>query len=431
MSLVTEVITPVKLPLRPRLRDVMGPGLITGASDDDPSGIATYAQVGAEFGYGIGWTLLFSYPLMCAIQQISADIGRVTGIGLAGNLRRHFPKSVLYGTVGVLLIANVINIGADLGAMAAALDLLVKGNPLIYVAFFAATSMLLEVFIRYSRYVYVLRWLTLSLFAYVATVFVVHVPWGQVGLDLIWPHISFSGAYLTALVAVLGTTISPYLFFWQAGQEVEDEKEDTRTHPLNEAPEQAGYELSRIRLDTYVGMAFSNAIALFIVITTAATLNAHGIINIETSAQAAQALRPVAGEFAYLLFSLGIIGTGLLALPVLAGSAAYALGEAFGWQVGLALKPGRAPAFYLVIAAATLAGALLNFIGLDPVKALFWSAVVNGVAAVPVMAMTLVMAARWSVMGNYTIGPVLKSVGWAATFFMLLAACGMMIGLMS
>jgi Mn2+/Fe2+ NRAMP family transporter len=285
--------------------------------------------------------------------------------------------------------------------------------------------MLLEVLIRYSRYVYVLRWLTLSLFAYVGTVFVVHVPWGRVGIGLIWPHISLTGPYLTALVAVLGTTISPYLFFWQAGQEVEDEKEDARTHPLIEAPEQAGYELARIRLDTYVGMAFSNAIALFIVITMAATLNAHGITNIETSAQAAQALRPVAGEFAYLLFSLGIIGTGLLALPVLAGSAAYALGEAFGWQVGLALKPARAPAFYIVIGVATVAGCLLNFVGLDPVKALFWSAVVNGVAAVPVMAMVMLMAARRSVMGDFATGPALKIVGWTATFFMLLAACGM------
>jgi Mn2+/Fe2+ NRAMP family transporter len=298
---------------------------------------------------------------------------------------------------------------------------------LVYVAFFATTSMLLEVFIRYSRYVHVLRWLTLSLFAYVATVFVVHVPWGQVGIDLVWPHISLTGPYLTALVAVLGTTISPYLFFWQAGQEVEDEREDARTRPLTDAPEQAGYELARIRLDTYVGMAFSNAIALFIVITAAATLHAHGITNIQTSAQAAQALRPVAGEFAYLLFSLGIIGTGLLALPVLAGSAAYALGEAFGWQVGLSLKPSRAPAFYVVIAGATVAGVLLNFIGLDPVKALFWSAVVNGVAAVPVMAMTLVMAARRKVMGDFTIRPVLRIVGWVATFFMLVAACGMIV----
>jgi NRAMP (natural resistance-associated macrophage protein)-like metal ion transporter len=420
-----EDAPPFKLPLRPRLRDVMGPGLITGASDDDPSGIATYSQVGAEFGYSVGWTLLITYPLMCALQQISATIGRVTGIGLAGNLRNHYPRTLLYGVVAVLLVANTINLGADLGAMAAALNLLVPGPMLAYVSFFAVSSLLMEVFVRYSRYVFILRWLTLSLFAYVATVFVVHVPWGQVGIDLVWPRIQFTGAYATALVAVLGTTISPYLFFWQASQEVEDEKEDGRTRPLTQAPGQAGYELARIRLDTYVGMAFSNLIALFIVTTTAATLHVHGITNIETSAQAAQALRPLAGEFAYLLFSMGIIGTGLLAVPVLSGSAAYALGEAFGWPVGLGLKPRRAVGFYAVIGVATLVGALLNVIGLDPVKALFWSAVVNGVAAVPVMAMTMLMASRRAVMGDFTIGPVLKAVGWLATGFMLLAAVGM------
>jgi NRAMP (natural resistance-associated macrophage protein)-like metal ion transporter len=415
----------VKQPERPKLRDIMGPGLITGASDDDPSGIATYSQAGAQFGYSLGWTLLFTYPLMCAIQLISAHIGRVTGRGLAGNMRRHYPAPLLYLLVGLLVVANIINIGADLGAMGAALHLLIDGPMLIYVAGFAVVTVLLEVFVRYSRYVSVLRWLTLSLFAYVATVFVVNVPWLTVARNLVLPHISLSGDYLTVVVAVFGTTISPYLFFWQAGEEVEDEQEDAEAKPLIEAPQQAPRQMARMQLDTIVGMGASNIIALFIMLTTAATLNAHGITDIQTSSQAAEALRPIAGRFAFTIFALGIIGTGLLALPVLAGSAAYAVGEALHWRVGLSQRPGRARAFYGTIAAATLVGTVLNFTPLDPIKALFWSAVINGVAAVPIMVMIVLMASRRRVMGQFTLSPWLKTLGWLATAAMAAAAIGM------
>ncbi len=415
----------VKQPVRPKLVEIMGPGLITGASDDDPSGIATYSQAGAQFGYGLGWTLLFSYPLMCAIQQISARIGRVTGVGLAGNLRRVFPAWMLYGAIALLLIANTINIAADLGAMGAALKLLAGGPALVYVAGFALASVLLEVFVRYARYVSVLKWLTVSLFAYVATVFVVGVRWDEVARSLLLPRIEFTRDYLTAVVAVLGTTISPYLFFWQASEEVDQQHEHAAARPLRVAPAEAPRELGRIRLDTYVGMAFSNLVALFIVITAAATLHVHGLTDIQTSAQAAEALRPIAGRFAFTVFALGIIGTGMLALPVLAGSAAYAVGEAFGWPVGLASRPWRARMFYATIAAATGAGAALNLSPLDPVRALFWSAVVNGLVAVPVMAMTVSIASRPAVMGEFVAGPWLRGVGWAATAAMTLAAAGM------
>jgi len=422
---VTSSHDEIKQPERPKLRDIMGPGLITGASDDDPSGIATYSQAGAQFGYGLGWTLLFTYPLMCAIQLVSAQIGRVTGRGLAGNMRRHYPVSLLYLLVGLLVVANTINLGADLGAMAAALRLLVDGPMLLYIAGFAIVTVLLEVFVRYSRYVSVLRWLSLSLFAYVATVFVVGVPWLTVARNLVLPPISLSGGYLTVVVAVFGTTISPYLFFWQASEEVEEEQEDPKAKPLIEAPQQAPRQMARMQLDTIVGMGFSNIIALFIMLTTAATLNAHGVTDIQTSSQAAEALRPIAGRFAFTIFALGIIGTGLLALPVLAGSAAYAVGEALHWRVGLAQHPGRARALYGTIAVATFVGATLNFTPLDPIKALFWSAVINGVAAVPIMVMIMLMASRRKVMGQFTLTPWLMSLGWLATAAMAAAAIGM------
>ena len=408
----------LKQPERPKLLEIMGPGLITGASDDDPSGIATYSQVGAQFGFGLGWTLVVSYPLMAAIQEISARIGRVTGVGIAGNLRQHYPAWLLNGIVGLLVLANVINIGADLGAMGAALKLLIGGPSLVYVVGFAALSIGLEVFVRYSRYVSVLKYLTLSLLAYVATVFVVGVPWIEVLKTIALPPLSFNRDYVLAVVAVLGTTISPYLFFWQAEEEVEEEKEKPEKSPLIDAPRQAPDEFYRIRIDTYVGMALSNLVALFIVITTAATLHAHGVTDIQTSSQAAAALRPIAGPFAFVLFAAGIIGTGLLALPVLAGSAAYALGEAMGWSVGLAKRAGRAPAFYGAIAAATLIGAALNFSPIDPIKALFWSAVVNGVVAVPVMVIMMLLTHRKDVMGQFTLPAVLRLLGWVATAVM-------------
>jgi NRAMP (natural resistance-associated macrophage protein)-like metal ion transporter len=417
----------VKQPEHPKLLQILGPGLITGASDDDPSGIATYSQVGAQFGYGLTWTLLFSYPLMCAIQEISARIGRVTGAGIAGNLRKHYPAWLLNSIVALLIVANTINLGADLGAMGAALKLLIGGPQLLYVALFAVVSALLEIFLRYSRYVSALKWLTLSLFAYVATVFVVHVPWGEVGRSLVAPALSLKTDYIVAVVAVLGTTISPYLFFWQAGEEVEDEQERPEAKPLKRAPQQAPAEFSRIRIDTYLGMALSNLVALFIIITTAATLNAHGVTDIQTSSQAAEALRPIAGEFAFAVFAAGIIGTGLLTLPVLAGSAAYALGEARRWPVGLARKAHQAKAFYGAIAAATIIGAILNFTPIDPIKALFWSAVINGVAAAPVMAMMMIMTMRKDIMGAFTLPRALQAIGWLATAVMAMTIVAMVV----
>ena len=417
----------IKHPERPKLADVLGPGLITGASDDDPSGIATYSQAGAQFGYSLGWTLVLTYPLMCAIQMISAQVGRVTGHGLAGNMRRHYPAPLVYPLIALLLVANIVNIGADLGAMAAALRLLVDGPQLVLVAAFAIVTVLLEVFMRYSRYASVLRWLTISLFAYVATVFAVGVPWLAVVQNLVVPHIELSGNYLAMVVAVFGTTISPYLFFWQAAEEVEDEKDDPKAQPLIKAPRQAPRQLARIQLDTLVGMGISNVIGLFIMITTAATLNAHGVTDIQTSSQAAEALRPIAGRFAFTVFALGIVGTGMLAVPVLAGSAAYALGETFHWRVGLAQRPARAPAFYAAIAAATLVGAALNFTSLDPIKALIWSAVINGVAAAPIMAMIMLMASHKAVMGQFTLTKWLTVLGWLGTAIMAAAAIGMFV----
>ncbi|HEX2815848.1 MAG TPA: divalent metal cation transporter [Phenylobacterium sp.] len=415
----------VKQPERPPLLQVLGPGLITGASDDDPSGIATYSQAGAQFGFGLSWVMLFSWPLMCAIQEISARIGRVTGRGIAGNLKKHYPNPVVYSIVTLLVVANVINIGADLGAMGAGLKLLIGGNQLFYVAAFGLITVLLEVFSRYSRYVSVLKWLTLSLFAYVGVAFVVKMPWGEVAKSLVIPQITFTPAYMTVVVALLGTTISPYLFFWQAEEEVEEVKERTDAKPLERAPEQATAEFGRIRIDTYVGMAFSNAVALFIILTTAATLHAHGITDIQTSSQAAEALRPIAGRFAFTVFAIGIIGTGLLALPVLAGSSAYALGETFGWHVGLARKPYRAKAFYGAIAVATALGVLLNYSPIDPIKALFWSAVINGVVAVPVMVLMMHLSSHKPAMGGFQIGRGLKIVGWLATAVMAAAAVGL------
>jgi NRAMP (natural resistance-associated macrophage protein)-like metal ion transporter len=407
--------------------EALGPGLITGASDDDPSGIATYSQAGAQFGYGLGWTLVLSYPLMVAIQLISARIGRVTGRGIAGNIRRYYPPWLLYPLVGLVIIANTINLGADLGAMGAAVKLLAGGPALLYVAGFGLATVLLEIFMRYSRYVAVLKWLSLSLLAYVATAFTVRLSWPDVALGVLVPHIVWSRDYLVTIVAVLGTTISPYLFFWQAEEEVEETDEKPGAEPLKEAPEQAPPEIRRIEIDTYLGMAASNIVALFIVVTTAATLHAHGVTNIQTSADAALALKPLAGDFAFALFACGIIGTGLLALPVLAGSAAYALGEALRWPVGLARLWYQARAFYGTIAVATAIGTIMNFLPLDPIKALFWSAVINGVTAVPIMVIMMLMATRPQVMGGFVLSPRLFFMGWLSTAAMALAAV-LMIG---
>jgi len=399
--------------------------LITGASDDDPSGIATYSQVGAQFGYGMTWVMLFTWPLMAAIQEISARIGRVTGDGIAGNIREHYPRWLLLVIVALLVIANVINLGADLGAMAAALQLIVGGSVHVYVFGFAVLCALLEVFSRYEDYVRILKWTAVSLFAYVATAFAVDVPWRQVIRHIVVPSVTWDRDYLVAIVAVLGTTITPYCFFWQSSEEAEDERIDPSAHRLIDAPNEAPAEIGRIRLDTYLGMGFSNLISLFIIITAAATLNAHGVTDIQTSAQAAEALRPIAGVFTFALFALGIIGIGLLAVPVLAGSAAYALGEALGWPTGLSRLPRDAKAFYATIAIATVVGVFINFLDIDPIKALFWSAVLNGIVAVPLMAVIMVMAMQPRVMGPFILPRPLWAMGWLTTGVMGAAVAAM------
>jgi NRAMP (natural resistance-associated macrophage protein)-like metal ion transporter len=403
----------------------LGPGLITGASDDDPSGIATYSQVGAQFGYAMTWVMLFTWPLMAAIQEISARIGRVTGDGIAGNIREHYPRWLLLAIVALLVVANVINLGADLGAMAAALQLIVGGSTHLYVVGFAVLCALLEVFLRYENYVRVLKWTAVSLFAYVATAFAVDVPWAQVICHIAVPSVTLDADYLVAIVAVLGTTITPYCFFWQSSEEAEDERVDPAAHPLIDAPSEAPAEIGRIRLDTYLGMGFSNLISLFVIITAAATLNAHGVTDIHTSAQAAEALRPIAGVFTFALFALGIIGIGLLAVPVLAGSAAYALGEALGWPTGLSRLPRDAKAFYATIAIATVVGVFINFLDIDPIKALFWSAVLNGIVAVPLMVVIMIMAMQPRVMGPFVLPRPLWAMGWLTTGVMAAAVVAM------
>jgi NRAMP (natural resistance-associated macrophage protein)-like metal ion transporter len=410
-----------------KILGVLGPGLITGAADDDPSGIATYSSVGARYGYGMLWTMPFVYPFMAGIQEISARLGRVTGRGIAGNMRQFYPRWLVYILVGSLLFANVINLGADIGAMGAAVNLLVGGPTLLYSVLLATASVLLQIFIPYQKYSAVLKYLTLSLFAYVGTIFVVEIDWAQAIRGTLVPNISLTPEYLGALVAVLGTTISPYLFFWQSAEEVEEMQNAPREKALKETPGRAPGELHRIKIDTYLGMAFSNLISYFIILTVAVTLNAHGKKDIDTAAQAAEALRPIAGEFASLLFSLGIVGTGLLTLPVLGGSAAYAVGEALRWPVGLERKASEAKAFYAVLAAATLTGLLLNFMKIDPIRALVWAAIINGITAAPVMCFMMLMASNRKVMGKFTLPLYLQILGWAGTVIMALAAVGMLL----
>ncbi|KZC36808.1 iron transporter, partial [Rhodanobacter sp. FW510-R12] len=390
----------------------LGAGLITGAADDDPSGIATYSQVGAAFGYGMLWAALVTMPLMIAIQAISAGIGRVTGHGLMDGMRQHYPRTLVYALLALIFIANVINLAADIGAMGAALKLLVGGPALLYAAGFAVLSLLLQVFIPFTRYAPILKVLTLSLFAYVATVLVVDVPWHAVLRSIVLPPISWSAPYAVGLVALLGTTISPYLFCWQASQEVEEIESKVRRQPLQDAPQQAPSALRRIGIDTTVGMVFSNLIAFFIILTTAVVLHAHGKTDIQSSAQAAEALRPLAGELAFALFAAGIIGTGLLAVPVLAGATAYAAAGAFGQRSGLEHKPHEARFFYGVLIGSALLGIALNLTPLDPIKALYWSAVINGVAAVPLMVAMMLMGSHRKVMGEFTMPWPLKLFGW-------------------
>jgi Mn2+/Fe2+ NRAMP family transporter len=403
----------------------LGAGLITGASDDDPSGIATYSQAGAQFGYQLAWTMLFTYPLMVVIQDISARIGRVTGQGIAGNLRQHYPSWVLQPIIWLLFIANTLNIGADLGAMAAGVRLLVPTLPgSVWIVLFGLACTVTPIVLSHRLYVGVLKWLTLVLLSYFGVLAVVDVNWADVARAVIIPRWSFHAEFWLMVVAILGTTISPYLFFWQAGQEVEDTKAHPRQLPLRREPSQGPSELSRIRWDTVVGMGFSNLVGLAILISTASTLRGARIEEVQTAAQAARALRPLAGEAASALFALGIVGTGLLSVPVLAGSAAYALGEARRWRVGLARNPLKAKAFYATIALATFLGALANVAAINPMKALLCAAVLNGIVAVPVMALLLRMAANRKIMDRFVVAGQWLLLGWIATIVMGVATIG-------
>jgi NRAMP (natural resistance-associated macrophage protein)-like metal ion transporter len=397
----------------------LGPGLVAGAADDDPSGIATYSQAGAQYGYGLLWTVVLTWPFMVAVQLISARIGRVTGHGIAANIKQTMPRSVLIGLVSLLLIANIINIAADIAAMGEALQLVVGGGEHGHALLFGVGCVLLQVFIPYRKYAPILKWLTLVLFSYVATVFTVKVDWGQALRATFLPSLSLNADYLLVVVAVFGTTISPYLFFWQASQEVE-EMDQQHHRPLRNLKRGGVREIDRIAIDTTLGMAFSNLVAFFIILTTAVTLNAHGIKDIQTSAQAAEALRPLAGNLTFLLFTLGIVGTGLLAVPVLAGSAAYGLAEAFGWRATLEAKPSEAKGFYLIIALATLIGVAIDFTPIDPIKMLFWSAVINGLIAVPMIVAMMVLVTDKGLMKRFLIPTSLKIVGWMAAGIMTL-----------
>jgi NRAMP (natural resistance-associated macrophage protein)-like metal ion transporter len=405
----------------------LGPGLITGAADDDPSGIATYSQVGAQFGLDMLWTTIFTFPLMTAVQSVSARIGRVTGKGLAANMSVVFPRWFVTSMVGLLFAANTINAAADLSAMGEATSLVLGGWPQAYTVALALVSLGLQLLVPYHRYVRFLKWLTLALFAYVGVVLSVRIDWLEVAARTAWPHLHVDGAAATAVVAVFGTTISPYLFFWQSAEEVEDVEADPVAEPLARAPAQAPEALRRIRWDTLVGMAFSNVIAFTIILSAAATLHAAGGADIQTAAQAAQALRPAVGDAAFLLFAVGILGAGLLAVPVLAGSAAYAIGEARGWVCGLEHKPWEAVGFYSVIGASVVLALLIGALGLQPFRLLFWSAVLTGVISAPIMAAMMLIACRRGSLGPFVASPLQRALGWAATGAMALASGAMLL----
>lgn len=405
---------------------LLGPGLVTGAADDDPSGIATYSQAGAQFGYGLLWTVFLTTPFMIAIQLVSAQIGRVTGRGLAANVAQFAPRWVVLAVVSLLVAANTFNIAADIAAMGEALSLIVGGLSHEHALIFAAGSVLLQVFVPYRRYAPILKFFTLTLFAYVITAFTVKIPWSEALLAALWPKVTFNGDYSAMVVAVLGTTISPYLFFWQASQEVEEMRKQGRRRPLKDILRGGDPEISRIRIDTTVGMLFSNAIAFFIILTTAAVLHAGGVTNIQSAAQAAEALRPLAGDFTFLLFAFGIIGTGLLAIPVLAGSAAYGVAETFGWPATLEAKAPDAVGFYSIIAAATIIGFGLGFTSIDPIRMLIWSAVINGIVAVPIMAVMMMIVTNLALMGRFKASRRLVALGWTGTALMLAAVIALL-----
>lgn len=410
----------------PSLLKRLGPGLITGAADDDPSGIATYSQAGAQFGFALLWTVFLTTPFMIAIQLVSARIGRVTGKGLAANVMQLAPRWAVLALVSMLVAANTFNIAADIAAMAEALGLVIGGLQHEHALIFAAGSTLLQIFLPYRRYSPVLKFLTLALFAYVATAFTVQIPWSTALLAAVWPKANVSADYFLMVVAVLGTTISPYLFFWQASQEIEEMNQGKRDKPLRDVPSGGNPELARIRADTISGMLLSNGIAFFIILTTASVLNANGVTKINSATEAAEALRPLAGDFTFALFALGIIGTGLLAIPVLAGSAAYGVAEVFGWHATLEAKPEKAVGFYTIIAAATIIGFGLGFTGIDSIHMLVWSAVLNGIVAVPIMTMMMLIVSSRAIMGHFRARSWLIALGWLGTALMALAVLALL-----
>lgn len=411
-----------------KLLKLLGPGFITGASDDDPSGIATYSQTGAQFGYTQLWATLFTLPFMTTMQEMCGRIGMVTGMGLSGVIRRHYSRKLLYFAVMILLVANTVNIGADLGAMASAAQLIL-GMPFVFwLLIMTAITLILEIFVDYKLYSRFLKYLTLSLFAYIVTVFIVKQDWGKITYSTLVPHISLTEEYLMNLVAFLGTTISPYLFFWQADEEVEEEIAENKLMRMGYGkPKVTRKDITEMRLDTFIGMFFSNIVSFFIIVTTATTLGAHGIRNIETASQAAQALKPIAGDFAFLLFAAGIIGTGFLAVPVLAGSASYAISEAFRWKAGLYRKLNQAHGFYGIITIATIIGLLVNFTPVKPFQMLYYTAILNGVTAPPLMVLILLISNNKKIMGNRTNTPLVTVLGWFITIIMTVAAAGMFL----
>jgi NRAMP (natural resistance-associated macrophage protein)-like metal ion transporter len=409
---------------------MFGPGLVTGAADDDPSGIATYSQGGAQFGYALSWTMFLTTPFMIAIQMVTARIGAVTGRGLAANLGKALPATALYVMVGLLLIANTLNIAADIAAMGDALRLVAGGPTLIYVVLFGIGCLAAEIMVPYHSYSKYLKVLTLVLFAYVAAALSIRIPWDEVLAATFMPQVSWDRDFMLTLVAIFGTTISPYMFFWQASLEVEERKLRTASGASATATTRKRLpqrDAARIRFDTMTGMIYSNLIGFFIIVSTGATLHAHGLTQISTAEQAAEALRPFAGALTFLWFSLGIIGTGLLAVPVLAGSAGYAVAESLGWRGSLEMPVRAAPGFYLILAAATLAGLIAALSPFNPIRMLFWSAVVNGVVAVPLMAAMMLVVADRKIMGGFAASRPLMIFGWAATALMTVVVAAMLV----
>lgn len=406
----------------------IGPGFVTGAADDDPSGVTTYSQTGAIFGFSQLWIALFSFPFMITIQEMCGRIGMVTGKGLAGSIRTHYSKWILYFAVSLLVITNTINIGADLGAMASSAQMLLGLPTVFWLLIITGTIILLEVFISYKTYSKILKYLALSLFAYVITAFIVKPDWGLILKSTIIPRIQFTGPYLLNVVAILGTTISPYLFFWQTSQEVEEEISEGKIIDMNgEHPKVTRKNVINMNEDTIIGMLYSQAIMFFIIITTAATLNAKGVTDILTATQAAEALRPLAGNLTYLLFAVGIIGTGLLSVPVLAGSSAYAVAEMTGMSEGLSKKSRFAPGFYGVIAVSTLIGMAINWLGIDPIKALYYAAALNGLSAPPLMILIILIANNKKIMGKYINKKLSRVLGWVIVLVMSAAGIALIV----